>query len=109
MIPISLPLIFNWSESYGGFVLLCLIGPSLLGPVIGNQCHRTTLSLCLQLPRLRTYLCRLRFCYGKYPFLEGCLLLMCPWNRNSQLYSLDIPLVCHFDASGQFCESGPTG
>jgi MFS family permease len=36
MIPISLPLIFNWSESYSGLVLICLIGPSLLGPVIGN-------------------------------------------------------------------------
>jgi MFS family permease len=36
MIPISLPLIFNWSESYSGLVLLCLIGPSLLGPMIGN-------------------------------------------------------------------------
>lgn len=36
MIPISLPLLFNWSESYSGLVLLCLIGPSLLGPVIGS-------------------------------------------------------------------------
>lgn len=36
MIPISLPLLFNWSESYSGLVLLCLIGPSLLGPVIGK-------------------------------------------------------------------------
>jgi MFS family permease len=36
MIPIFLPLMFNWSESYSGLVLLCLIGPSLLGPIIGR-------------------------------------------------------------------------
>lgn len=36
MIPISLPLMFNWSESHSGLVLLCLIGPSLLGPLIGS-------------------------------------------------------------------------
>jgi MFS family permease len=29
-------MMFNWSESYSGLVLLCLIGPSLLGPIIGN-------------------------------------------------------------------------
>lgn len=27
---------FKWSETYSGLVLLCLIGPSLLGPAIGN-------------------------------------------------------------------------
>jgi MFS family permease len=36
MIPISLPPMFNWGESYAGLVLLCLIGPSLLGPIVGN-------------------------------------------------------------------------
>ena len=33
---ISLPLRCNWSESYSGFILLCSIGPSLLGSMIGH-------------------------------------------------------------------------